>query len=98
MVTKIVYTYVAFTVLSLCHCNVTGDEDYDSGPYNVTFPIGSVTASVAISIDDDGVLEDDEVFVVSITSFTNGTVGTPGATRITITDPLSKYYGNNLYR
>ena len=51
---------------------VTGSVDYDSGPYNVTFPAGSTNASFDIMINDDGVLEYIEIFVVSINSIING--------------------------
>ena len=51
---------------------IGGGIDYNPGPYNVTFPIGSTIASFNITIIDDGVLEDDEMFNISITSITNG--------------------------
>ena len=71
---------------------VGGGVDYNSGPYNVTFPIGSTNASFNITIVDDNVLEDDEMFNISITSITNGhTVGTPAVATVTIIDTTSKY-------
>ena len=55
------------------------------------FPIGSTTASFNITIKDDSVLEDDEVFNVSIISITNGhIVGTPAVATVTIIDTSSK--------
>ena len=67
--------------------------DYNSGPYNVTFPIGSTNASFDIAIIDDGVLEDDEMFNISITSITNGhIVGTPAVATVTIIDTTGKLF------
>ena len=82
------YTYATY-------CNVTGSVDYDSGPYNVTFPAGSTNASFDIIINYDNVLEESEVFVISITSITNGhIVGTPAVATVTIIDITSKYHIN----
>ena len=35
-------------------------EDYDSGPYTVTFPAGQTSASFDVPINDDITCEDDE--------------------------------------
>ena len=68
-----------------------GGVDYFSESYNVTFPIGSTIASFDIMIIDDGVLEDDEIFNISITSITNDhIVGTPAVATVTIIDNTSK--------
>ena len=77
------------------YCDITGGDDYIPGPYNVTFPIGYTSALIDIYINDDDILEEDETFVVSITSFPNGTVGTPGTARITIVDISSKSIYSN---
>ena len=70
---------------------IGGGGDYHSGPHNVIFPIGSTTASFNITIKDDSVLEDDEVFNVSIISITNGhIVGNPAVATVTIIDTSSK--------
>ena len=58
----------------------------------MVFPIGSINASLNITINDDSVFEDDEVFNVSIISVTNGhSVGSPAVATITIIDTTSKY-------
>ena len=58
----------------------------------MVFPIGSINASLNITINDDSVFEDDEVFNVSIISVTNGhIVGSPAVATITIIDTTSKY-------
>ena len=65
----------------------TGGIDYDSGPYNVIFPAGSTNTSFDIMINDDGVLEDDETFLVSIKSIINGHhIGDPSTAGVTIID------------
>ena len=43
-----------------------GDIDYDSGPYNVTFPSGEKNAAFTITINNDTVLEYDETFNLTI--------------------------------
>ena len=67
--------------------------DYNSGPYNVTFPVGSTNVSFDIVINnDDNLLEDDETFNISIISITNGLiVGTPGVATVTIIDTTGQY-------
>ena len=84
--------------------HTVGDVDYYSEPYNISFPIGSTNASFDITIIDDGVLEDDEMFNISITSITNGhIVGTPAVATVTIIDTTSKLsffvslYSKNIY-
>ena len=77
-------------------CNVYdviigGGVDYNSGPYNVTFPPGSTTVSFDIVINDDGIFENYEVFNISIISITNGhIVDTPTVATVTIIDTNSK--------
>ena len=76
-----------------CHLCITtaGGIDYNSGPYNVTFPIGSTNVSFYIIINGDNVLEDDEMFNVSIYFITNDhIVGTPEVATVTIIDTTSK--------
>ena len=78
-------------VSTICVFIKGGGVDYNSGPYTVTFPIGSTIASFDISIIDDNVFEFDEIFNISITSITNGhIVGTPAVATVTIIDTTSK--------
>ena len=46
--------------------NITGGVDYDSGPYNVTFPAGVTSALVNVPINNDNVMENVENFTVTI--------------------------------
>ena len=79
----------------LCFIIQGGGVDYNSGPYNITFPIGSTIASFDITIIDDNVFEFDEMFSISITSITNGhIVGTPAVATVTIIDTTSKCVHN----
>lgn len=75
----------------MCY-NILGEGvDYSSGPYIVTFPIGSTNASLDIAINDDGILEGDETFSVYIVPFTNeNIVGVPDTAIITIVDTTGK--------
>ena len=66
--------------------NILG-QDYSSGPYAVSFPIGFTNVSFDIMINDDNIMEDDEMFNISIISITNGhIVGNPGVATVTIVD------------
>ena len=70
----------------LCH-NITGGDDYSSGPYNVTFTAGTTNSSFTISISDDNTFEDNESFVLTITSLPNIiTAGEPLQATVTIVD------------
>ena len=73
-------------------CNIIGQGiDYNSGPYDVTFPAGSTNASLDIVINDDGILEGDETFSVYIVPFTNeNIVGVPDTAILTILDTTGK--------
>ena len=42
------------------------NDDYESGPYNVTFFAGTTTTSFNVSINNDYVLENDETFHLTI--------------------------------
>ena len=42
------------------------NDDYNSGPYNVTFLAGVTRVPFSVSITDDNVLEDNENFLLSI--------------------------------
>ena len=75
------------------YVHILGDFDYNSGPYNVIFPIGSTNATFDITIINDGVFEFDEIFNISITSITNDHIvgSTPAVATVTIIDTTSKY-------
>ena len=65
-------------------------SDYMSGPYNVTFPAGSTTATVTITIVDDTELEGPESFTATISSantgFTSVSAGDDDTATINIED------------
>ena len=73
-----------FFLPSLCVAN----EDYEPGPYVVTFEIGETTANVSVNITDDEVFEDDETFHcflnISEELVSNGFVVNPSAANTTI--------------
>ena len=74
--------------------NVTdGGVDYDSGPYTVTFTAGQTSASFDIPINDDNILENTEMFTLTINPpslSTCITVGGPGQANVTIMDTGSE--------
>ena len=46
-----------------------GDDDYESGPFNVTIPIRKNTVTFNLSIVDDNIFEGTETFTLTIDSF-----------------------------
>jgi len=68
---------------------IGGGFDYDSGPYNVTFPAGETFAVFNVSINDDDIVEGNENFTLSVdaSSLPNDvTVIHPHQSTVTITD------------
>ena len=66
-----------------------GGIDYDSGPFDITFPAGETLAVFNVSINDDNIVEDNENFtlVINPSSLPNGvTVVNPNQTTVNITD------------
>ena len=78
--------------ISLFGIGAIEDVDYISGPYNVTFPIGSTSASVDIIINADNIVENNEEFLVNIFSITNNhTIDDPRQVVVTILDTTGMY-------
>ena len=48
------------------HHFILGGVDYDSGPYNVTFPAGVTNVSFDVPITNDNILDDKEIFTLTI--------------------------------
>ena len=67
--------------------------DYTSGPYTVTFPAGSTTATFDVPINNDMISEGNEDFKLNIDEASlPGSVrlGTPDEATVTIIDDDSK--------
>ena len=66
--------------------------DYDSGPYNVTFHVGEISATLNISIKDDEIIENNEYFnvIINATLLPNNVVNVDNAT-VTIMDDDGKW-------
>ena len=67
--------------------------DYGSGPYIVTIPAGMTSVPFDIPITDDGILEGNEDFMLTINPSplpTGVSVGTPDQATVTIVDVGSK--------
>jgi len=45
---------------------ITGDVDYDSGPYAVTFPAGMTSVRFDVPIINDNIVENDEYLILNI--------------------------------
>ena len=80
---------IATKLLLIIMLLLIGDDDYNSGPYNVTFLAGVTRVPFNVSITDDNVLEDNESFSLSI-DFTvlpnNVTVANISQTTVNILD------------
>ena len=69
------------------------DNDYNAGLYTVTIGAGEYGVTFSISITDDGIYEDSEMFnlIIDGSSLPNGvTIGVPNITIVTILDSNSK--------
>ena len=64
-------------------------DDYDSGPYIVIIPAGLTSASFDVLITNDGILEDDESFILIINS-SSVPIGDSDQAMITIMDDDGK--------
>jgi len=78
-------------VFLLCSPSIhPAPSDYQPGPYSVTFPAGSTTAAVNLTIESDSVLEGTENFTATIsttnTGFPNVTAGDDDTATIDIRD------------
>ena len=81
------YTGIILNTVALLYNITGGGVDYNSGPYNVTFPAGVSRASFNITIINDDVLEDHETFNLIIIEDSlpeNVTLGTPYLTKVII--------------
>ena len=71
-------------------------SDYQPGPYSVTFPAGSTTAAVNVTIESDGVLEGTENFTATIstanTGFPSVTTGDDDTATINIHEDACAYH------
>ena len=67
-----------------------GIDDYNPGPFSVTFPAGTTEISFNISIKDDKILEDNEDFLLKIKPSVPP-VGTIGEATVTIVDDDGKF-------
>ena len=73
---------------------LTGGADYDSGPYNVTFPAGVTNIPCDVPITNDIILEGDEYFylIIDPSSQPNGvSVSNPDHATVTIVDDDGKH-------
>ena len=73
--------------------------DYDSGPYNVTIPVGKTSGTFNITINDDDISEGNETFMINITSSAGVTCVDHCQATLTILDNDGNYcsYGT-IYR
>ena len=75
--------------------NPVGGNDYNPGPYTVTFPAGAITVTFNVTINNDTIAERNETFYLIIKGplSDNITLGEINQTVVTIVDDgdLGKY-------
>ena len=79
-------TYTLADVTATGGASCTAGIDYINTGGTVTFAAGQNTATISVTICDDGIAESNETFNVTLTSTTTGTIGNPGTTQVTILD------------
>ena len=71
-------------------------SDYQPGPYSVTFPVGTTTAALNITIESDNVFEGTENFTATIsttnTGFPSVTAGDDDTATINIHEDACVYH------
>ncbi len=81
------------SIINLSYTNqTTSNNDYTANPLSVSFAAGEATKTITVPIMDDRVYESDEIFNITLTNPSHGTLlGTHQSTAVTIVndDPLS---------
>ena len=81
----------------LCSSSIhPAPSDYQPGPYSVTFPVGTTTAALNITIESDSVYEGKENFTAAIsttiTGFPSITAGDDDTATINIQEDACVYH------
>ena len=74
--------------------------DYGSGPYEITFTVGTTEASFNVSLTDDNIFESNENFMIAIDPSSlpnNVTVGDRKRVTVIIMDDDGNYFVLNVY-
>ena len=74
--------------------------DYGSGPYEITFTVGTTEASFNVSLTDDNIFESNENFMITIDPSSlpnNVTVGDRKRVTVIIMDDDGNYFVLNVY-
>ena len=58
--------FMTINLLFSIHILAGVNIDYDPGPYTITFPPGRVNSSLTIPITDDIILEENEIFNITV--------------------------------
>ena len=70
------------------HYNPVGGNDYNPGPYNVSFPAGAINVSFNVTINNDAIAERNETFhlIIKDPLSDSVTLGEINQTVVTIVD------------
>ena len=93
---KVRVVYVEHEGLSL-YLSV-GDNDYTSVSMDVTFSSGIISRTVTVMAENDTVIENDEIFTLSLSENDDAVVVTSQSAIVTITDQTSKYIHYHINR
>ena len=88
------YVFIRYTIGS-----AVVSSDYEPVSSSLMFPAGSINGStqcINITITDDGVLEADETFTVTLTTMTPRVIVGNGQTTVSIMDNESWWFRNVL--
>ncbi len=86
-------TTSALTVNFSVGGTATSGTDYQSLGTSVVIPAGSASATKTVTVIDDSLIEGDETVIVTVTSGTGYTVGSPSSATVTIKDDDSSPSG-----
>ena len=78
----------AILCITCPYYNLVGGNDYNPGPYNVSFPAGAINVSFNVTINNDAIAENNETFhlIIKDPLLDNVTLGKINQTVVTIVD------------
>ena len=85
-VTRTGSTTSALTVNYTLSGTAGNGTDYNSLPTSVTIPAGAASATITLTPKDDATVEGSETVIVTVSSSTAYTTGSPGSATVTIAD------------
>jgi M6 family metalloprotease-like protein len=85
-VTRTVTTGSAAVAYATANGSAAAGTDYTARSGTLSFASGVATVNITVPITNDSVVESSETFTVTLSSPSNGSIGSPGTTTVTIVD------------